>query len=338
MSAVPALTDPEMLVAFRERRRERLERNWRASYVPKNPIASDLHDCLRYMVGRQVAYLIRPVPELDGLQAIENGEVKEEPIRRQLQDEGWRVIHDQQRVEIYMPVNGVKTLIMSGNTDGEMGLEGWSTRDYLLLELKDTAYYTIDNIETEDDLRHSIWNRKWRRQVTAYCLAENKERGALVLGHRGQRKLIIVHLEKHLDDAEQMLKNCEQAVAIVADFQKRKIGSQEMDAELNKMGVPYLPDWDVCKTCWLRDRACFPPSKEELVSPVMREDLEDEITEYMEAKPSKRLYDRTHKKLRELSAGIDLIIAGRWLIEGKWGQRDGKASWSMTVRHAGERK
>ena len=141
---------------FEERRRARLDKAWGA-YPRRNPIASDLHPCIRYMVCALLAWEVKPRPDFRGMQIIEEGNGQESSVIRQMEDEGWKVVESQVPLTIEGMVNGRKTRVLTGRIDGKIEL---AHRKLLPFEVKSTSEYRFDSITCEEDLHKDIWIEK----------------------------------------------------------------------------------------------------------------------------------------------------------------------------------
>lgn len=334
MSALPI--DLEQLRdEFEQRRRERLLKGW-SPYQPRNPIASDLVPCLRYQVGRIIAWELRPIPDAEGLQAMEQGEIMERHVRRQLQDEGWEMIQDQARITIRQPLRpgGPPRLVLSGRIDGKIKLP---SGDYIPTDIKHTNEWTYQATNTAEDLDRSIWTRKWKHQLLTYSLADGDPLSCLYVTSAGKRKPIFLWLYDHLELAEDLLQLCVRAVQLVDELEAEEVSPDQLDAALTSRDIPYSPEWETCKRCWLKDRVCFPPEAAQLETPVQRPDLEERLARFAELRPLSSEYERLRKDLKELSEGVDTIIAGKWILEGEWKKRGKSQFWRFGVRRVGER-
>lgn len=345
MSAAETTTgsvpDEELLARFEQARTERLQQAWR-TYQPRNPIASDLPDCDRYQVVRLFGWRVRPPPEPPGLEAIENGRAKEPVMIRQLQDEGHEVVELQSPLEVRQPLEpgGPKRLLIRGKIDGKIRVG----RELLPFDTKDTSEYVLHAVEDEEDLKVSPWTRKWWRQLQLYLLAEGHDRGLLILGFRGRRKVVVVHLD--YEEAERILRLCAWAVQLAQELEDAGLDSEEgLDQALAERGVPYHSDYRECRRCPFFERACFPPSP----APARvqeREDLAETVHEYVEAKPYASKAERLRRKLKAETEGYPQTVAGDYVIEGEVKTRRLKAQpakpahnqeyWSVEVRPVGE--
>ena len=339
------MNDQELAAEFTKRRAERLQKGWR-NFPARNPIASDLHDCRRYMVLRQFAWEIRPAPDVTGLETIENGNVKERPMIEQLREEGWEVVQEQASFEIKQPIKagGPSRMILRGKIDGMIVLPD---RELLPFDTKDTSPYTLEAIDDAKDLDQSIWTRKWKRQGVAYMLGMNRPRFAFVLGNRGARKLVTLKLDEHLEEGERVLALCAWTVGMADELERIGATWETADSELNARGVPYHEDFSICRGCWLKDRACFPPDPASSRAVSIQPELAPLVEDYLRAKPVASSYEKMRKAIKEATEGAPVVIAGEFILEGSVKTRRMKAQparpehvqehWAFEVRRAGER-
>lgn len=336
------MTDEEIVEEFRKRREARLEKAWGSTYTPRNPIASDLSDCRRYQVVRIIGWQVRAKPDTRGMETIESGTVAEPIVVRQLQDEGWDIVEGQAPFDIRQPIvpGGPKRRILSGKIDGKIRIGG----ELLPLETKDTNQWTLEAIETERDLHSTPWRRKWWRQIQSYLIGHAIERGILLVGFRGQRKPIVVHLDYQA--AEEILQLCTWAVELVDRLEERLVTHETLDAVLKAEGIPYHSDYATCRMCPFRDRACFPPEPATGTAQIKPE-LLDLVKRFLPAKAAKSEYDRLRKAIARETEGFKETIVGEYVIEGEVSRRSMKAKpaigahvqefWSFDVRSVGER-
>lgn len=335
----------ELADLFEQRRTERLAKDWSA-YQPNNPIASDLHDCDRYQAMRLVAWKVRQVPDVRGMEVMEDGVVLERAMIAQLLLEGWELVEQQAPFEVLQPPEpgGRKRKILTGRMDGKVVIPGEGKRRLIPIEFKSTSEWNLDALETEEDLKErSVWTRKWWRQLQAYMLGGNCEKALLVLGFRGRRRVIEVSLD--YDEAERILVVASRAVALFDSAQAESIDEQTIDAWLNaQTGAPgYHADPRTCRLCPFYQRACFPIDVPQDVAQV-RVDLEPAVARLLEAKPFASDYEKLRKLIKEETTGFAQTVAGPYVIDGHEVTRKSKAQpakeakvssyWSFEVRGA----
>ncbi len=328
---------------FARRREERLRKKWNL-WQPRNPNPSDLTDCpRRYQVMRVLCWESRPLPDLDGMEAMEDGEIAEGTVIRQMQDEGWDIVQQQGPFEIRQPLGngGIQQVILTGKIDGKIRL---SKAHLVPFEVKNTSDWTFGKLETEQDLQDSPWTRKWWRQVEVYCLGENSERAVLIVAHRGKRKLIEVELD--YEKTEQILADCVWAVDTIQKLRTWETPPDDVDrALLETYGEGYPDDFNICRICWCRDVCCFPPQPDTSRAQV-RNDLEPLIERYLEAKPHASEYEKLRKEIKVQTEGFPQTVAGAYVIDGEVKIRRMSAkpargayvseSWAFEVRKVGQ--
>lgn len=341
-----AMHDPG---AFARARSERLRADWRASYQPRNPIASDLHDCARYQVIRIVGWKVRETPDDAGLEVIEDGRLLELAILRQLADEGWELSQQQFPIEIRQPLvpGGPRKLLLTGKGDARIRRTGDSARP-VPLEIKATSDYVFEALDDEADVRAlSVWSRKWWRQMQVYLLGSGAEYGVLLLGFRGHRKAIPIAID--YDEGERILQVASWAVAQVERAQEEGLDETSIDPWLTAHGGElgaYHRDAADCRRCPFFKRACFPPEPARGAAQV-REDLAEHVRRWIELKPLASEKDRLQKLLKAETEGFAQTVAGEWILEGSVATRRMKEQpakpahvaeyWSFEARPVGER-
>lgn len=315
------MTDEELVVAFATRRQERLKKEW-GSYAPRNPVASDLADCRRYQVMRIFGWKVRSEPDQSGLEAIEHGRDLEPIVISDLMDEGWEVVRLQEPFEIRQPIprpNGPKKLVVRGKIDGMVNING----EFLPFDAKATSEYVLNSVATEEDLQRSPWTRKWWRQMQIYLLGIGlHERALLVLAHRGQRKVVVVHLDYQA--AEELLQLCEWTVALAEELEAEGVDETTINAALLAREIPYHHAYSECVRCPFHERACFPPSPAP-GTVQMREDLAEVVTNYVVAKRISTEADRLYREIKQQTEGFETTIAGDFIIDGEVRTRRMKA-------------
>ena len=336
------ITDAALVTLLESRRADRLNgQTW--GYPPRNPIASDLPDCRRYQVVRMIAWQVRQTPDLKGRAVIENGNVQEPAMIRQLQDEGWTIVQQQAPFQILQPVprpDGPRKVVISGKLDGKIKLDG----ELIPFDTKDTGEHVVERIDTEEDLLASPWTRKWRRQLMIYCVGENHERGLLIVGFRGERKFISVRID--YAEVEELIERCAWAVGLAEELVAADIDHEKLDTALGERGVPYHHAFEECRRCPFHQRACFPPEPAVRQAQI-RPDLLATVEQYIAGRPFASAAEKLRKTIKEATEGFPQTIVGEYVIDGEVKTRRMKAqpergahtqeSWGFEVRRVGEK-
>lgn len=329
-------TDGALVEQLQARRIKRLRKGW-GSYQPRHPIASDLSDCRRYQVVRIIGWQVREAPDDEGLGTIEQGQVIEPAVISQLQAEGWEIVETQSPFEIRQPIEqgGPQKTILAGRIDGKIR----AGTQLIPFDVKDTSEWTLEGLDSEADLEHSVWTRKWRRQGQAYMLGHNIDRFLLYLSFRGDRKPVFLHLDYDL--AEDILQTCAWAVKLTGELLDAGITHETVNDALAERDVPYHDAYSVCRSCPFRDRACFPPQPAEKQSQ-LRPDLEAAVAQYLLTSPAKSQHEKLRKLIKVETEGIEQTVAGRFVVTGEWKDQRMKAQpakeahtqtyWSFGIR------
>ncbi len=309
---------------FAARRSKRLRKAW-GSYAPRQPIASDLHDCSRYQVMRVVAWPVRAMPDDEGLEVIEEGNVTEAAVLRQLADEGWEVVEQQAPFEVRQPLEpgGAKKRILTGKIDGKLRIDGGKLVPF---DVKGTSEWVFEALETEEDVRnHSVWTRKWFRQMQAYMLGHGIDESLLIVSHRGHRRVIVLHLDYEV--GEEILALATWAAGLIERAEADGIDEKTVDAWLTEQGgerAAYHRSMVDCRRCPFFQRACHPPDRADVTAKV-RPELEALVARMLDAKPHASDYDKARKLLKAEIEGTPTVVAGRFVIEGQWKSKNMKA-------------
>lgn len=323
----------QIIEQAQERREARLAAGWASPYARTNPIASDLHDCDRYQLLALLAWAEKPTPDPRGQEVIEQGNVEEAAVLQQLRDEGWEIVQQQTRCILWGNVDGKRTQVCRGNVDGKIvyRTDPSDKPTYVPIEVKATAEYRFDSINSEEDLKQKdVWTRKWWRQLQVYLLAEAEEVAFLILSNcRGKRKWIPIFLD--LEEAERILKLCEWSLTLKQKLEQEVVDTP-LDVRLNDAGVPYHEDFSTCQRCDWRDRVCFPREPATAEGVPIRDWLQPDVETYLSLQDDAAAWRRADKKLQEESRDNPLIVVGTYVIEGAQKGR----GWSKTVRRIGE--
>jgi hypothetical protein len=317
----------DIVATFHTERTKRLEKDFSSPYIRNQLIASDLMDCRRYHIFGIVCGELKPPPDPQGREIIQEGNRQEDTVLNDMRKEGWEIVEQQVRSALYGNVNGKRRLICTGRADGKMRRPEWPRGVLYTFDVKSTSGYRFDSINHPEDFLKDLWLRKWYRQAQTYCLSENVETFFFILSNcRGGRKIIPIPIDWEM--GEEILKLCEWTMQWVEEIGEDK---DNVDTILMQGGVPYHDDFSTCQKCdWFRV-ACFPPEPATAEGVPIKDYLDCEIDAHQALQSMARNYQRIDRRLMEESRGHAMVLAGKWVIEGK--QR-GKG-WTKTIRKAG---
>lgn len=312
------MTGEELVEALEARRLQRLERG-RAPWPRKNPVASDIHPCERYMVLSILAWRLRPELSSWAMGQMEHGQLMEPYVLQQLHDEGWRVVRSQEPVEIRGRSGKV---VLTGRIDGVLeDADG----DRWILDAKDVALHTWNRIDTADDIRINRWTSKWIDQAQAYMLGLEIPRFLWVLSHRGGRKYVTDVLD--YDRAEAILALCESSLEWARELEHLPLDQLDEALEL-----PYLGRAEICRECPFWAKVCHPELElGGAVSAVVRDDLAEDVARLVELEEDAKEYQKIDRRLAKAVHGKH-VLAGDYLLTGSWREVQHKAKPAQPAR------
>ena len=140
--------------------------------------------------------------------------------------------------------------------------------------------------------------------MLCYMWGVGAEYGFLLLARPGLPKLIPVRLFDHLDLVEEFLQKAEAAL------DHKEAGT-----------LPdYITDLDECRRCPFFGRVCNPPTAATGAQVLTDPELELMLDRREELKEAAREYDDLDEDVKQRLRGVETGVAGKFLIEGKWGK------------------
>lgn len=209
------------------------------------------------------------------------------------------IIGEQESVKIH-DRNG--RLIISGKIDGWIL---WEDGSRWPLEIKSWSPFLTDRIEQFSDLYTNQWTWPGAHQLLAYLFAKPEPVGLLVLDRPGLPRLIEVRLEENLEQMEAFL---EDAMTCVDHIEAGTLPD-------------YINDASECKRCPAFGSRCNPPIGSGPGAQILSDpELEAMLTRRHELEPAADEFSEIDKQVKAQLRGVELGIAGRFLVEGKWGK------------------
>jgi len=262
-------------------------------YPRNNFIASDIHECDRYMVYSILNWKDRPLHN-EGLQAIfDAGNKEEKNIKAILAECGYDVIHQQTPFEIK---NKLGEMFCRGNIDGAISFQ----RQVIPFEAKSMHPNIFAGIKTIDDFQKKPHLRKYLKQMQLYLYGKEKEAGLFILSDFRQIKLLPVALD---------LAECEWIVGRLERLWKN-VKSKELPPQ-----VDYAKG--LCNQCSFK-HICLPEVKNEGAKFIENEELEASLERREEIKPIVKEYGEIDKSIKENFREIEQVFVGKnWQISGK---------------------
>ncbi len=183
------------------------------------------------------------------------------------------------------------------------------------LECKSWNVNLTARVETFEDLWRSPWTKRGAYQMLAYLYGSNHEVGFMMLDRNGLPHLLPVELNKHLEEMEEFLGR---ATAAMDAAELYKVRNAEDDS--GTLALPdYIRDADECKRCPFFGSVCNPPvSRGEGAAILTDETLHVALERRAELEPAAKEFDSLDGEVKEKLRGVELGLAGNFLVEGKW--------------------
>lgn len=285
----------------------------RQSPVNTNRASVIGHECLRYLVYERIKWQEKTLHNARLQSIFDLGTVFEDSVLKDLKEAGITVIEQQRAFEW-------KEYLLTGHTDGKIL---WNGGAYPL-EIKSSSPYAFDSINSIEDIKNHKYPymRRYMAQITVYLLLSNIERGLLLFKNKvtGAIKDIWVDLDYSM--GESLLKKAESINNHVIS------GTIPDPIEYNE---------SICGDCGYQ-HICLPDHTGAEVE-IDTGELATMLDRLEELKPAKKEYDDLDEQVKKSVEGREKILAGDWLITGKWQERKEmlmKATrfWRRTVRRA----
>ena len=256
-----------------ERRKARL--NAKISRYPRSYfIASDVHDCDRYMVHSILDWDKRPLHD-SGLQAIFDAGNKEEAnVKARMAEDGWDIIHQQTPFEVKSRKGD---LICRGKIDGKIVFN----KTAIPWEIKSMDGNIFRGIKGLDDFRHKVHLRKYLRQMQLYLFGNNAEAGLFTLSDFRREKHVPVVMD--YGECEHILGRLERCW----DFVKNKVYPERIEY-----------DSAVCGKCPFQ-HICLPDIKNEGAVQITDDELMADLDRWTELKPLAAEFKRLDDDIKE---------------------------------------
>ena len=196
---------------------------------------------------------------------------------------------------------------IGGRVDAIISITG--EEGLIPLELKTSQYFSKYHA-ARDFLAGGIFEQNWYHQLNTYCLARNKERGLfLLIDPMSFEEKWILH-EIDIEEADKICAKCKEVNAFVAQFRDKVFRPED---------VSLLPDCGECYKYCPFEALCG-----KLINPPDDAgELDLEKIDYLVARKlaldeSAREYDTVKDELRFLTAGYEIVVTSRFMIQGAW--------------------
>jgi hypothetical protein len=169
------------------------------------------------------------------------------------------------------------------------------------LEVKSWNPNTVARITCFDDLLKSPWTRSGAYQLLSYLYGFGRPLGIMLLDRNGLPLAIAVELEPHLAEMEDFLARAEIA----------------LDHAAAGTLPDYIHDAGECKRCPFFGGTCNPGIDYNAARILTDESLLADLERREELREAGYEFNDLDKSVKERLKGIDMGIAGSFLVEGK---------------------
>lgn len=255
-----------------ERRKATLQKKINR-YPRTHFIASDIHDCDRYMVHSILDWEKRPLHD-ERLQAIfDAGNREEVNVKTRMMEDGWDIIHQQTPFEIK---NRKGTVICRGKIDGKV-MYGRTAIPWEIKSMDGNIFRSILGLE---DFQRKPHLRKYPRQMLMYLFGNNAEAGLFTLSDFRREK----HVPMVLDYGE-----CEHIL------QRLERNWSFVEAKEYPDRIEY--DSSVCGRCPFV-HICLPEIKNEGAIQLTDDEILEDLNRWTELKPLAKEFKRLDDELK----------------------------------------
>jgi hypothetical protein len=268
-------------------------------------IASDIHDCDRYMCHSILDWQSRPMHD-EGLQAIfDAGNREEESVKARMAADGWNVILQQMPFEVK---NRAGEMLCRGKIDGKIMYNGLA----IPWEVKSMDANIFRGITSLEDFKKKPHLRKYIRQMQMYLFGNNAEAGLFTLSDFRHEKYIPVSLD--LGECEHIIQRLERNW----EFVKKKEYPERMDYDNTICGkCPFL-------------HVCLPDVKNTGAKFIDNDELLTTLNRLAELKPQAKEYKTLDEEVKEAFRNIpDAVVNLTWRLMGK--ETKGRATLDKTL-------
>lgn len=254
-------------------------------------------DCERKLVYERTRWQDKKPVDLGLLYVFAMGSRLEDPVVRQMQDGGVKIIRQQEPFE--HKSNG--EVLLSGHIDGIID----DPDGQAVLEIKTMNEHIWDATNTAADFQRYHWTRKYPPQLNAYCFGLEIPRGVWILVNKSNGRLKQISWDLDFGMAEQTLQRCE------------RINRHVKEGTLPDC-LPNTPEAaDYCEGCPFFE-ICKPPINRESLQLIVDKTLITMVEEMLALEPQSKRFSQLKDELKDTKlSGIEKAAIGPYLYNGK---------------------
>lgn len=262
-------------------------------YPRERFIASDMHECDRYLTLSILKWDEKPLPNEYVMGLFQAGNDSEKKVQAHLLTLGFELIEGQQPFEIK---HRSGDLICRGKIDGKIKWDGVK----IPIELKLLDEYNFSAIEDVEYFQKNLRFKRMLWQIQLYLFGNNAEGGLMIFTDgKNHYKLIPVYLDYAL--CEWLLGKMERCWDLV----KKKQMGERMEYSNS-----------VCSKCSFL-ASCLPEIKSEGSEMIDDPEIQQILDERMKCEPMAKLFEKLDKvvKNRFKLAEKPILVGSEWMIQ-----------------------
>lgn len=265
-----------------------------SKYPRRNFIASDIHECDRYMVYSILDWDKKPTHDESTQAIFDAGNKEEESVKNRLGYElGIEFIQSQQPFELK---NKDGEIICRGKIDGKI----LYNREAIPIEIKSMGENIFNTINKIEDFQKKPWHRKYVRQMMLYLAFTEQEAGLFIISDFRREKIIPIIFNQ--GEADWIISRLERLWECV----KNKEYPDPID---------YKPE--LCDKCPFA-HICIYKVENKDPTIISNQKLEEKLERREELKDVIKEYKSLDEEIKSVFREIPEAFVGKeWLIKGK---------------------
>ncbi|MGC8900129.1 MAG: CRISPR-associated protein Cas4 [bacterium] len=290
-----------MIAEYIEKKYYELKASKIKQYTHANNNASEIgHPCERFLVFSRTRFSEKPLHNVELQCIFDEGANQEKSLIRDLLDAGIEFVEAQRAFYD-------EKLQLSGRIDGMVVFEG----EAYPVEIKSMNPFSYEKIHSVQDMMEDLYAQKYPAQLTLYLYLTNKEKGLFILKNKSTGVIKAIDMMLDYEYAEELIKKIERINKYV---ETKTVPDVNVDAELCK-NCPFL---HICMPD-IKNSAIQIDENAELTSMLKRlDELKAKLDEVADVEKE---YNAIKELIKKQVEGKDKIVAGEWLITGKWIER-----------------
>lgn len=273
-------------------------------WAAKSNRASQIGDpCIRKLVYYRLYPELQELHDVNLQYVFNEGNIQEKALIKDLTDAGIVIVEHQR--DFYD-----KRYNLSGFIDGKIDYEDHRYP----LEIKSMSPNIWNTVETLEDFNKYSWTQKYPAQLNCYMFLSNQEEAIMLLKNKSNGQVKEIWFELDYEYTESLLKKCEK----INEFVIRKELPERFLSEDCQDFCPFY-------------NSCCPEGKFTKLDFIDQPELEKDIQVWELLKDYALEYDKLNKKIKSQLKGIEKVVIGDYLIEGK----EIKNGWKCNITHIG---